>query len=194
MSRIGRKPINIPSGVKIDITNGMIKVSGPKGTLSREIVPEVAIEKTDSNLVVQRKEETKRGRQMHGMMRAIIDNMIVGVSAGYEKNLEVIGVGYRVEQVGAGILLALGYSHQIYFHPPEGIKLETDTPKRKINAAGLPNQLLTGTIKITGIDKKLVGQVAQKIRSFREPDPYKSKGIRYSDERIKLKAGKTAVK
>lgn len=194
MSRIGKKPIPIPPGVKISIADGTITITGPKGTLARRIVPEVKIEKVDSSLIVKKIDETKRSRQMHGMMRSVLNGDITGVNEGFEKKLELIGVGYRVEQIGEGILLALGYSHQIYFSPPKGIKLEADTPKRKVNAEGVPNQLLAGTIKISGIDKQLVGQVAQKIRSFRKPDPYKSKGIRYSDERIRLKAGKTAAK
>lgn len=194
MSRIGKKPIVIPAEVKVEIDGNHLKVTGPKGVLESDFLEYVVIEQEGNEINVQRKDESLSARAQHGLVRSLIDNMVVGVSAGFEKSLEIIGVGYKVEQRENGIMLSLGHSHQIYFIPPDGIKIEAESPKRKITAAGTPNQLLTGTIKITGFDRQLVGQVAAKIRSFRKPDVYKSKGVRYSDERIQLKAGKSAAK
>ncbi len=193
MSRIGENPIHIPDGVKVEIKGNSITASGPNGTLSRVLVPEVSVEQEDGALVVRRINDTNRARRMHGLSRSLVENMVIGVGKGFEKNLEIIGVGYRVEQKGDGILLSLGHSHQIYFAPPEGIKIESETLKRKIAAEGTPNQLLTGKIRVFGADKQLVGQVAAKIRELRKPDVYKSKGIRYIDERVHIKAGKAAV-
>ncbi len=192
MSRIGYNPLTIPDGVKVEFKKKKVTVTGPKGKLSHVLSPEVGFEEKDGGVVISRINDTKRSRQMHGLNRSLVKNMLIGVSEGFEKNLEIIGVGYKVEQIGSGILLALGYSHQIFFHPPEGITIIAETPKRKVQADGTPNQLLTGYIKVQGADKQLVGQVAAKIRSFKIPDVYKSKGIRYSDERVHIKAGKAA--
>ncbi len=194
MSRIGKKPIVIPAGVKVEIDGNHLKVSGPKGVLENDFLDYVSIKQEGNEIHILRKDDSIPSRSQHGLVRSLIDNMVVGVNTGFEKNLEIIGVGYKVEQRDNGIMLSLGHSHQIYFIPPDGIKLLAETPKRKITADGTPNQLLTGTIKITGFDRQLVGQVAAKIRSFRKPDVYKSKGVRYSDERIQLKAGKSAAK
>ncbi|RKZ30446.1 50S ribosomal protein L6 [bacterium] len=193
MSRIGDNPIPVPEGVEVKIKGNNISLKGPKGELSRTLVPEVKIKQENGTLVVNRKNDTKQARRMHGLSRSLVENMVIGVSEGFEKTLEVIGVGYKVEQRGKNILLSLGYSHQIFFSPPEGITLEVDVLKRKISAEGTPNQLFIGTIKVAGTDKQLVGQVAAKIRGFRKPDVYKSKGIRYAGERVHIKAGKTAV-
>lgn len=194
MSRIGYNPLTIPDGVKVEFVDNVVKVSGPKGDLATELAPEVGYqENDDGTITITRINDQKRPRQMHGLYRSLVENMLIGVSEGYEKNLEVIGVGYKVEQKDSGLLLGLGYSHQIFFVPPDGVKLSCETPKRKIQADGTPNQLLAGYIKVEGADKQLVGQVAAKLRSLKEPDVYKSKGIRYADERISIKAGKAAV-
>jgi large subunit ribosomal protein L6 len=193
MSRVGRKPIALPKGIKLEIKGNLFSFTGTKGTLKYKHEPEVKVERSGETLVVTRIDESKRAKQMHGLTRALLQNLITGVTDGFEKTLEVIGVGFKIEQMGKGIMFDLGFSHSIYFSPPDGVKIEADVPKKKTNAAGTRDQLLIGTIKISGADKQLVGQCADKIRSFRTPDPYKSKGIRYSDERIRLKAGKTAA-
>lgn len=194
MSRIGYNPLTIPNGVKVEFKNGVVKASGPKGELTCELGPEVGFqENDDGTIAITRINDEKRPRQMHGLYRSLVENMLIGVSEGFEKNLEVIGVGYKVEQHGKGLIISLGFSHQIFFVPPEGITLTCDTPKRKVQAEGTPNQLLAGSIKVEGADKQLVGQVAAKIRNLKRPDVYKSKGIRYADERVSIKAGKAAV-
>lgn len=193
MSRIGNNPIELPEGTEAHIKGGLVEIAGPKGKLSCELVPQVEAETGDGFIVVERLNDSKLARRMHGISRSLVENMVIGVSRGYEINLEVIGMGYKVEQKGTGIILSLGHSHQIYFVPPESIELQADTPKRKVTAEGTPGQLLTGKIKVSGIDKQLVGQVAAKIRGFRRPDVYKSKGVRYSYERVHIKAGKAAV-
>ncbi len=194
MSRIGYNPLTIPDGVKVEFKNGVVKASGPKGELTCELRPEVGYqENDDGTITITRINDEKRPRQMHGLHRSLVENMLIGVSEGFEKNLEVIGVGYKVEQHGKGLIIGLGFSHQIFFVPPEGITLTCDAPKRKVQAEGTPNQLLAGFIKVEGADKQLVGQVAAKIRSLKRPDVYKSKGIRYADERVSIKAGKAAV-
>lgn len=179
MSRIGKKIIEIPKGVTVTIDGKIIKVKGPKGELHRAVHPKMKLELKDSNLEVKRPDDLKENRALHGLTRALIQNMIIGVTSEYKKTLDIIGVGYRVELKGANLLLNMGYSHPIYFMPPEGIKLETPTQTQ---------------IVISGIDKQLVGQVAAKLRSIRKPEPYKGKGIKYSDEHIVRKAGKTAGK
>ena len=193
MSRIGYNPLQVPEDVKVVFSDGLVKVTGPKGALSQKLGPNVSFKRNDdSTITITRIDDSKTSRQMHGLYRSLVENMIIGVHQGFIKNLEVIGVGYKVEQLGKGIIVSLGYSHQIYFSPPEGITVTCETPKRKVQAEGTPNQLLTGYIKVEGPDKHLVGQVAARIRSFRKPDVYKSKGIRYSDERISIKTGKAA--
>ncbi len=192
MSRIGRKPIPMPSGVTVTVDEDyVVRVKGKKGELSQKIDPiiEIAVEKTE--VKVTRKDDTRRSRALHGLYRNLLANMIIGVSEGWERKLEVIGTGYKAEQSGKALLIALGYSHQILFVPPTGIELAAEPITKKVNADGVPNQFLTARISVKGIDRHLVGQVAARIRGLRSPDPYKSKGIRYAEERIRLKVGKS---
>lgn len=184
MSRIGRLPISISDKVEFSISgDNMITAKGEKGTGTLQIHPDISVEKKDSEVIVTRKSDTKHNRSLHGLYRVLIDNLVQGVSNGYEKQLEIIGVGYRAMYDGSVLELNLGYSHPIYFVPPEGITIEVDTKTRK-----------NPIIKISGINKEMVGQVAAKIRSFRKPEPYKGKGVRYLDEQIRRKAGKSAAK
>ena len=177
MSRIGKKPVEIPKGVTINLDGNNIKVKGPKGELNRTIHPSMKTEIAEGELIVTRPNDLKESRALHGLTRALIQNMVVGVTESYKKTLDIVGVGYKAELKGKNLLLNIGYSHPIYFIPPEEIKLEVPAPTQII---------------ISGNDKELVGLVAAKIRSFRKPEPYKGKGIKYSDERIIRKAGKTA--
>ncbi len=179
MSRIGKKIITIPSGVSISISDNLVQVKGPKGQLQESYGKTVAVQIANNELTVTRENDIKENRALHGLTRALINNMVVGVTDGFNKTLDIIGVGYRAEMKGSNLLLQIGYSHPIYFMPPEGITLVTNTPTQ---------------IVISGIDKQLVGAVAAKIRSFRKPEPYKGKGIKYSTEVIRRKAGKTAGK
>jgi len=178
VSRVGRKPINIKD-VTITQTDNSVKVKGKLGELERNIHPNIKVKVDGEELLVERPNDVKENRSLHGLTRALIQNMVSGVSEGYSKTLDIVGVGFRAELKGKNVLLNLGFSHPIYFVPPEDITLE------------VPSQT---QIKISGIDKELVGLVAAKIRSFREPEPYKGKGIKYSDEVITRKAGKTAGK
>jgi large subunit ribosomal protein L6 len=177
LSRIGKKPVEIPKGVTINLDGNNIKVKGPKGELNRTIHPSIKAEIVEGELLVTRPNDLKESRALHGLTRALIQNMVVGVTESYKKSLEIVGVGYKAELKGKNLLLNIGYSHPIYFLPPEEIKLEVPNPTQII---------------ISGNDKELVGLVAAKIRSFRKPEPYKGKGIKYSDEHIIRKAGKTA--
>lgn len=177
MSRIGKKPVEIPKGVTISLEGQVIKVKGPKGELHRTIHPAIKAEIVDSEIKVSRPDDLKESRALHGLTRALIQNMVIGVTESYKKTLEIVGVGYKAELKGKNLLLNIGYSHPIYFVPPDVVKLEVPAPTQII---------------ISGNDKELVGLVAAKIRSFRKPEPYKGKGIKYSDERIIRKAGKTA--
>lgn len=179
MSRIGKKIIEIPKGVTVTLNGNNVKVKGPKGELQRDTHPNMKVEMKDNEIEVKRPDDLKENRALHGLTRALIQNMIRGVNEEYKKTLDIVGVGYKVEAKGTNLLLNMGYSHPIYFMPPAGIKLEATTPTQ---------------IVISGIDKQLVGQVAAKIRSIRQPEPYKGKGIKYSDEHIIRKAGKTAGK
>ena len=176
MSRIGRKPVNIKD-VQVELNGKDLKIKGKLGELQFTLHPNITVEIDGEVLNVKRPNDQKENRALHGMTRAIIQNMITGVTEGYSKTLEIVGVGYRAELKGKNLLLSIGYSHPIYFIPPEEITLEVPSPTQ---------------IKISGIDKELVGLVAAKIRSFRKPEPYKGKGIKYSDEIIIRKAGKTA--
>ncbi|MDH4157186.1 MAG: 50S ribosomal protein L6 [candidate division Zixibacteria bacterium] len=178
MSRVGKKPIPIPKDAKIQIDGPSITVTGPKGTLSRIIADEITAAVEDNNLVVMRPSDQKRHRALHGLTRALLNNMVVGVTAGFTRELQIVGVGYRAEMRGKYLVLNLGYSHPIVFGAPEGVKVSVEPKENKI--------------KVEGIDKELVGQTAAKIRSFRKPEPYKGKGVRYKDEQIRTKAGKTA--
>ena len=178
MSRVGKSPIAIPDKAKVDISLPTVTVTGPRGTLSREIHPEMTAAIEDNQIIVNRPSDAKKHRALHGLTRALLNNMVVGVTEGYKIELEIIGVGYRAEERGKNLILYLGYSHPIVFTAPEGIKI-TSLPKE--------NKVI-----VEGIDKELVGQCASKIRSFRKPEPYKGKGIRYVGEHVRSKAGKTA--
>ena len=175
MSRIGRLPITVPAGVDIAITGSHVVVTGPKGTLEREIAPQLSLVREDGVLRVERPNDSKQTRELHGLTRTLLDNMVTGVTTGYRKRLEITGVGYRAQLVGRKLQLALGYSHPIEIDPPEGIAFEVETPTR---------------LAVTGIDKELVGHVAARVRATRKPEPYKGKGVRYSGEVIRRKAGK----
>lgn len=177
MSRIGRLPIQIPAGVEITVEGDRVAVKGPKGQLQQRISPEMMIERENGTLVVKRPTDERNHRALHGLTRTLINNMIVGVTTGFTRVLLIEGVGFRAEKKGNALVLALGYSHPIYFFPPDGIDIHVPSPTR---------------IEVSGIDKVMVGQVAAKIRSFRKPEPYKGKGIRYEGEEIRRKAGKTA--
>ncbi|QQS34971.1 MAG: 50S ribosomal protein L6 [Ignavibacteriales bacterium] len=179
MSRIGKKVITIPKGVTVTKNGLSLKVKGPKGELSNSFHPNIGIEIKDSEINVTRPDDLKENKALHGLTRALIQNMITGVNSEYSKTLDIIGVGYRVEAKGKNLLINIGYSHPIYFAPPDGITLQAPTQTQ---------------IVISGIDKQLVGLVAAKIRSIRKPEPYKGKGIKYSHEHIVRKAGKTAGK
>jgi large subunit ribosomal protein L6 len=179
VSRIGKKIIEIPKGVTVTVDGNNIKVKGPKGELQRVAHPNMKVEMNDNIIEVKRPDDFKENRALHGLTRALIQNMILGVNEAYKKTLDIVGVGYKVELKGTNLLLNMGYSHPIFFMPPDGIKLEAPTPTQ---------------IVISGIDKQLVGQVAAKIRSIRKPEPSKGKGIKYSNEHILRKAGKTAGK
>lgn len=179
MSRIGKKPIEIPKGVTINQSGKSIKIKGPKGELESSFHPHINIEIKDNEVIVTRPNDLKQNRALHGLTRALIQNMVQGVSEAYSKTLDIVGVGYRAELKGKNLLLNIGFSHPIYFMPPEGITLQTPTQTQ---------------IVVSGIDKQLVGMVASKIRSIRKPEPYKGKGIKYSNEQIVRKAGKTAGK
>lgn len=178
MSRIGRKPVPVAAGIKVEVADGVVKVKGPKGELQARVHPDITVEVNSAEVNVSRHADDKFHRALHGLWRALIANMTKGVTVGYERKLEIVGVGYKAEMKGKKILLALGYSHPILFNPPEGITLAAPT--------------LT-SIMISGIDKQLVGQVAAKIRAFRPPEPYKGKGIKYEGEYIRRKAGKAAA-
>jgi len=184
MSRIGNAPISLPAGVSMDISKGnLVTIKGPKGELKQQIDPDLSIKLEDGTISVSRPTNQKRHRSIHGLYRSLIANMVEGVNNGYEKKLELVGVGYRANSKGNLLELSLGYSHPIYFAVPGDLKLETVTEKGK-------NPLVI----INGPDKQLVGQVAAKIRAFRKPEPYKGKGIRFQGEEIRRKAGKTAAK
>ena len=175
MSRIGRLPIAVPSGVDVTIDGRRLTVKGPKGTLTRELHPDIAVAREDDRLVVTRPTEQKTHKQLHGLTRTLVNNMVVGVTDGYRKSLEITGVGYRAAKVGEKLQLNLGYSHPIEIAPPQGISFEVENPTH---------------LAVVGIDKELVGQVAAQVRSTRKPEPYKGKGVRYAGEYIRRKAGK----
>ena len=178
MSRVGRKPIPIADDVKVQISDHQVKVSGPKGELGAALHRDLSVEMKDKQLIVSRHSDDKEHKSLHGLWRALLRNMVSGVTQGYSKKLELVGVGYRAEMKGKKLQLLVGYSHPILFTPPEGIQIQA------------PAQT---NITITGIDKQLVGQVSAKIRSFRPPEPYKGKGIKYEGEFIRRKAGKAAA-
>jgi len=179
MSRIGKKPVTIDKSVKISRTENVVEVTGPKGTLKMEIANDILMEIQSDEVIFTRTGENKKIRALHGLYRALLQNMVTGVKDGYTKRLELVGIGYKAEIKNNFLVLQLGYSHPIVFLPPKDVKIETPS---------------TTQIVISGIDKQVVGQVAAKIRSFREPEPYKGKGVKYEDEKIRRKAGKTAAK
>ena len=176
MSRIGKKPIALPNGVKVEVKNGLVSVQGQKGALQRPLLEGIEVDITDSMITLRRTSEDKRSRSYHGLMRTLVANMVEGVSVGFMKKLEIVGIGYRSELKGNNLALYLGYSHPIDFPLPQGISAEIE------------KQTL---VTIKGIDKELVGQIAAKIRDLRKPDPYKGKGVKYAGEVLKKKAGKT---
>lgn len=178
MSRIGKLPIQVPAGVTITVDGGVITVTGPKGTLSTPVLPHVDVTIADGVLTVTRKSEEKMAKAQHGLMRALINNLVVGVTKGFEKKLEVNGVGFRVNGGGQAINLSLGFSHPIEYKAMEGVALAVEK----------------NVITVSGIDKQKVGQVAAEIRALKKPEPYKGKGIKYADEVIARKAGKTGAK
>lgn len=179
MSRIGKKPIAIPSGVTIKQDNGVVTVKGPKGELRTEVNPDINVAIEGNELVVTRPNDLAAMRAAHGLTRTLIHNMVLGVTDGFSRKLDIVGVGFRAEMRGAALQLNLGYSHPIMFYPPGEITLAAPTAT---------------SILVTGIDKQLVGQIAAKIRSFRPPEPYKGKGVKYDGEQIRRKAGKSAGK
>ena len=175
MSRIGRLPITVPAGVDVTLDGRVITVKGPKGTLTRQLPPRMEIEREGEVLTVVRPTENKLDKSLHGLTRTLVNNMVVGVTTGYRKGLEIVGVGYRAQKAGEKLVLALGYSHPIEIDPPEGISFELETPLK---------------LAVVGIDKELVGQMAAKVRATRKPEPYKGKGVRYAGEKVRRKAGK----
>ena len=179
MSRIGRKPIAIPAGVEVKVENGLVTVKGPKGTLTQQINPIISVEVSGNEVLVTRPNDEKESRSLHGLSRTLINNMVIGVTEGFKKVLEVNGVGYRVQKQGKDLVMNLGYSHQVIMSEIEGITIE---------APG-PNQII-----ISGPDKQLVGQFAAEVREKRPPEPYKGKGIKYADEHIRRKEGKAGGK
>ena len=180
MSRIGKAPITVPGGVDVSIAGGSVTVKGPKGTLSRTIPGAITVRQDEGTLLVERPDDARESRSLHGLTRTLVSNMVVGVTDGFSKELEIIGVGYRAEAQGPSTLrLALGFSHPVLVNAPEGVTFETPSQTRVI---------------VRGIDKEVVGQVAANIRSIRKPEPYKGKGVRYLGEKVLRKAGKTGKK
>lgn len=179
MSRIGKLPIEITKGVKLDFSDAVLTVQGPNGKLTRRIMPCVCLDISENLITVTRNDENTTTRAAHGLTRTLINNMVVGVTKGFQTNLEINGVGYRAEVKGKELVLSLGYSHPVNFEIPEGISIEVDKMTK---------------LAVKGFDKEMVGQTAAKIRSFRPPEPYKGKGIKYADETILRKAGKTGKK
>lgn len=179
LSRIGRKPITLPDGVTVNKEANKILVKGPKGQLSMDLVPGVDVQVEDGKVVVKRETDDKKMRAFHGMTRALLNNLVEGVSKGFEKQLEIVGIGWRAQMQGKNLILNVGYSHPVEYVAPEGIEIATDGPAKII---------------VRGIDKQKVGQVAAEIRGVRPPEPYKGKGIRYVGEHIIRKAGKAGAK
>jgi len=175
MSRIGRLPITIPSGVKVDIKDTQVTIKGPKGEISQTFLPEIGIKLEDNKLIVTRQSDEKEHRALHGLTRALLNNMVEGVTKGWEKSLEIVGVGFGAEKVGEKLILRVGFSHPIEVTPLPGVTLGLDGPSR---------------IKVSGVNKETVGEMAAKIRAIRPPDAYKGKGIRYVGEVVRIKPGK----
>jgi large subunit ribosomal protein L6 len=178
MSRIGKQPISIPKGVEIKLEGDLLTVKGPKGELRRRIHPKVQLDAAGDRIVVSTTDESRESKSLHGLFRVLIGNMVTGVATGYEKSLEIVGVGYRAELKGKSAVLSLGYSHPINFELPKGVDARIEKTK----------------VILSGIDKELLGMTAAKIRAFREPEPYKGKGIKYAEETVRKKAGKAGAK
>jgi large subunit ribosomal protein L6 len=179
MSRIGRLPIAVPGGVDVDIDGGTVTVKGPKGTLTHAVAAPIEVTREGETLTVTRPDDERTSRALHGLTRTLIFNMVVGVTQGYEKKLEIVGTGYRVVAKGANLEFALGYSHPITVEPPAGVTFAVEAPTR---------------FSVSGIDKQQVGEVAANLRKLRKPDPYKGKGVRYAGEQIRRKVGKAGKK
>ncbi len=178
MSRIGRKPITLPQGVSVEVEPGLVRVKGPKGALEVAVDPEMKVVVEDGVVRVERPSDARRHRALHGLTRTLIANAVIGVTEGYTKELEIKGIGYRAKMSGNKLELSVGFSHPVIFEPPEGVKVEVPEPTR---------------IRVSGIDKQQVGQVAANIRAIRPPDAYKGKGIRYVGEVVRLKPGKAGT-
>jgi large subunit ribosomal protein L6 len=177
MSRIGKLPVTVPNGVDVAIDGRAVTVKGPKGTLSHTVAEPITVERRDDGaIVVARPDDERRSRSLHGLSRTLVNNLVVGVTNGYEKKMEIHGVGYRVQLKGSNLEFALGYSHSITVEPPQGITFAVESPTR---------------FSVQGIDKQLVGETAANIRKLRKPEPYKGKGVRYAGENIRRKVGKT---
>jgi len=179
MSRIGRMLIKIPDGVKVDVGNSLVKANGPKGHLTQKVPPGIVVSVEKDTVAISNKSNHKNSNALHGLTRSLIDNMITGVSKGFEKSLELVGIGYRAELKGSSLHLSLGYSHPVHFELPKGITAMVEKQTK---------------ITLEGIDKQLVGETAAVIRNFKKPEPYKGKGIKYIDEIIKRKLGKKGIK
>jgi len=178
MSRIGRAPIQVPNSVNVTLNGDAVSVKGPKGQMAHEVPPGITVRQEGTELLVERESDNRTHRSLHGLTRTLVNNMVVGVSDGFEKRLEIIGTGYRAQQSGNGLSISVGYSHPVVFMPPDGITLAMDGPR----------------VVVSGIDKQLVGEIAAKIRRIRPPEPYKGKGIRYMGEQVRRKAGKAGSK
>lgn len=178
MSRVGKVPVPVPDGVEVHVEGSAVHVKGPKGALSDRFDPDFEITAGDGRITVRRPTDQARHRAMHGLIRSLIANMVEGVSQGFEKRLEIRGVGYRADQKGSSLVMNVGYSHPVVVDPPEGIELQLESPTQ---------------IRVSGVDKQLVGQIAAEIRQIRPPEPYKGKGIRYLGEEVRRKAGKATV-
>lgn len=179
MSRIGKMPVEIPANISVNIADNQLVVKGPKGELSKTFHPRVQIAQEEGSVVVKRQSDNKEDRSLHGLTRALVANMVEGVLNGFSKKLEIVGVGYKAEMKAKNLILTIGYSHQIVVAVPNDITITTPSPTEVV---------------ISGIDKEIVGKIAAKIRSFRKPEPYKGKGIKYENEYVRRKAGKTAGK
>ncbi len=180
MSRIGKQPITIPNGVTVDIKDNIVTVKGSKGELKREINPIIKVEVKENEIILTRPDDSSEAKSFHGLYRSLVANMVEGVTQGFQKKLEIVGVGYRAKASGKKITLNLGYSHPIEYTAPDGIEFKMSEENKNM-------------IIVEGIDKEVVGEVAAKVRSFRKPEPYKGKGVKYHDEYIRRKAGKAAA-
>ncbi|MEJ2287986.1 MAG: 50S ribosomal protein L6 [Deinococcales bacterium] len=179
MSRVGRAPITLPKGVELQVVEGNVKVKGPKGDLSVDISPRITVKVEEGVVTMERPTDHRNDRAQHGLARSLVANAVAGVSTGFQKHLEIQGVGYRCQMKGSALELTVGYSHPVVITPPEGVTIEAPEPTK---------------ITVSGIDKQLVGQVAANIRAVRKPDHYHGKGVRYAGEQIRLKAGKAAAR